>query len=183
LKKNTMPIPDFSNFNELSTERLELRQLRESDADAVFFLRSDEEVNRYIRRPRATTTDEALAFIMRMREGVAQNKTLQWGITLKGNPHLIGSICLWNFTANYDCAELGYALHPDFQGNGIMDEAVKVVLRVAFESLLLKSVEAFTNKDNRASKSLLERNGFSHAVLRKDDDYPENMIYVLDGKL
>ena len=60
---------------------------------------------------------------------------------------MIGTICFWNESADRKSAELGYELHPEYQGNGYMDEAMKEVIGFAFRSGFT-SLEAYTHKDN-----------------------------------
>ncbi len=47
-----------------------------------------------------------------------------------------------------------------FEGNGYMSEALSEVLRIGFEELNLKKIEAFTSKENIRSVRLLQRKGF-----------------------
>ena len=54
---------NFTHFPELKTERLLLRQLKETDANAIFLIRSNEAVNKYIDRPKTSTIAEASLFI------------------------------------------------------------------------------------------------------------------------
>jgi len=51
----------FSPFPVLTTDRLILRQLTSLDAAAIFALRSDERVNRYLDRPVCRRLEEAEA--------------------------------------------------------------------------------------------------------------------------
>jgi RimJ/RimL family protein N-acetyltransferase len=63
----------------LDTTRLLLRQLKETDVTAIYSLRSNEQVNKFIGRPTARDPKEAKAFIQKITE----NKSYYWGITLK----------------------------------------------------------------------------------------------------
>ena len=150
----------FSPFPKLTSLRLTLRQLVESDAPSIFSLRSNPEVNQYLGRPLQKSIAEAQAFIEKINCGIAQDESMYWAISLQGNPNLIGTICLWNFSENLKIAELGYELLPDFQGQGIMSEALPCVLNYAFETLALDSVLAYTHIENTASRKLLEQQGF-----------------------
>ena len=138
----------------LDTTRLLLRQLKETDVSAIYSLRSNEQVNQFIDRPTAKDLEEAKAFIQKISDGIAENKSYYWGITLKQNAKMIGTICLWNLSADRKSAELGYELHPDYQGKGYMDEAMKEVIGFAFRSGFT-SLEAYTHSDNLASTKLL----------------------------
>ncbi len=157
-----MPTLRFSPFPLLTTARLILRQLSPSDAGAIFVLRSDEQVNRYLDRPACRSLEEAEAFVEKINAGIRQDKSLYWAICLRENPLLIGTICLWNFSEDGQTAELGYELSPAVQGRGIMSEAVGCVLKYVFGALGLQNVEAFTQEENAPSKNLLRVHGFLH---------------------
>jgi len=141
------------------------------------FLRSDPEVNRYIYRKEKVGIKEAQDFLERISKGVANRDFYYWGITRKESPKMIGSTCLWNISEDKTTAELGYDLHPDWQGQGIMSEAVKAVFNFGFQEMGLSSIEAFTHKENQASKKLLVRNGFVHLPDRVDEGHDWNLVY------
>jgi len=153
----------FSSFPQLATERLTLRQLTLSDATAIFALRSDERVNHYLDRPACRNLSEAEAFVEKINSGIAAGKSLYWAVCLRENPLLIGTICLWNFSKDHQSAVLGYELSPDFQGRGIMSEALGGVLVCAFDALSLHTVEAYTHPENAPSEKLLRVHGFRAA--------------------
>src|SRR6516164_5567094 len=120
------------SFPELQSIRLKLRSLEDKDLTALYALRSNEQVNRYLDRPPARSVEDAQAFISKIRDAIAGNQSFYWAITLKDQPGLIGTICIWNLSADRKSAELGYELHPDYQGKGYMDEAIKEVIGFAF---------------------------------------------------
>lgn len=145
----------------LQTERLLLRPLRDSDAGSIFLLRSDENINQYIDRPRATSIEDAKAFIEKILRLSAAQKNFYRAITLKENGEVIGTITLWNFNEHGSKAEIGYELLPSFQGKGYMQEALAAVIDLAFNELNLTSVEGWTHPDNVSSYKLLEKLGFT----------------------
>ena len=49
-----------NNFTELETDRLLLTRLKTSDWKMISFLRSDQEVNKFVKRSSAATQEEAL---------------------------------------------------------------------------------------------------------------------------
>ena len=168
---------------EMTTGRLVLRQLQESDVDLLFELRSDETVNRYVKRRRQINTAETLKFIKKINKGIRKQDWAYWAICKKGSTGLIGTICIWNFSAKRDVAEVGYELHPAFRGSGYMDEALKSIIRYGFEILGLERLEAFTHRENLPSAKLLEKNRFMLQPDRKDTDNPDNIIYSLENHL
>lgn len=170
---------NFSPFPILKTERLHLRPLIASDAHEVLFMRSDTKVNEYIIRKPMENLKEAKAFIQKIDTSIRNKKCIDWVITNKENSQFIGTICLWNLEETKKYGEIGYALHPEEQGKGIMNEAMQCVLNYGFESMGLKTIEAYTHRENEASKKLLERNGFVLDPARKDEGFPHNVIFTL----
>jgi ribosomal-protein-alanine N-acetyltransferase len=166
---------NFDPFPGITTDRLVLRQMTTDDVNEMFFLRSDKEVMKYIDRPVAQDTDEALQFINTVTANTAKNESIIWALSLKNDPTLIGYICLWNIRPEHHRGEMGYAMHPQHHGKGIMHEAVKAVLDYSFNILKLHSIEANVNPGNIASIKLLERNGFVREAYFKED-------YLYNGK-
>ena len=160
---------NFTPFPELSTERLVLRQLEKTDADDIFSLRSNEDVNKYLDRPKAISVDDAVQFIHKINDGINKNEWLYWAINLKESNKLIGTICLWNIEPEKVMAETGYELFPEFQGRGIMQEALLKVIEFGFENLQLNKITAFPDADNKKSIQLLEKNTFKRDLILEDE--------------
>ena len=163
------------------TNRLVLRPLKAGDAGAIFVLRSDENINRYVDRPKAKSIEDAVAFIEMIARHSSENNTLYRAITLKDNDELIGTITLWNFDKENNKAEIGYELLSRYQGNGYMHEAVKAMLDIAFGSLQLSCVEGWTHPVNRQSNKLLEKFGFTrdHEAEKTKPEDANEIIYSL----
>ena len=151
---------NFTPFPALETERLRFRQLLMADALEVFQLRSDERVNKFLTRSEYQTRDEAGTFINKINRGIHNNEWIYWAITFKEVNKLIGTICLWNFEPENYRAEIGYELHPDHWGQGIMKEAMPAIISFAFSTIKLHSIEADVDPGNNQSVLLLEKNGF-----------------------
>jgi [ribosomal protein S5]-alanine N-acetyltransferase len=140
-----------------------LRDLKQEDAPAISTLRSIEEVNQYIERAKALTEEGALAFINKMRAGIEAGQWYYWAIASITDDKLIGTMCLWNFSEDKKTAEIGYELHPSYQGKGIVREALSLIIDYAFKELGLENIQAYTHLDNERSKLLLEKNNFKSA--------------------
>lgn len=145
---------------ELQTTRLTLRPLQPTDDVALLALRANPDVNRYIERAPPEDITQARMFIDTIMNNSLTQTVAYWAITLHEGD-LIGTICLWNFSEDRLTAELGYELHPAYQGLGFMNEAAQKVLDFGFTVLGLQTIQAVTHKDNVRSSRLLERNGFS----------------------
>jgi ribosomal-protein-alanine N-acetyltransferase len=162
---------NFNPFPSLSTERLNLRRISDQDQQEIFFLRSDKEMLQFLDRDPAKSIDEARQWIRTINGGIDDNQYIAWALALKDDPKLIGTITFWNVKTEHYRAEIGYALHSLFQGKGLMQEAMSVVLEYGFNTLKLHSVEANVNPDNQRSIQLLERNGFVREAYHRENYY------------
>ena len=156
-----MLVLNFTPFPELKTGRLLLRKLEKTDANEMFFLRSNENVLRYIGREPAKTIAEAEGFISKINKAVDENESILWGIAFLNDPSIIiGTICIWNFKKENYRGEIGFILHPDHWRKGIMKEAINAVVDYGFTVVGLHSIEALLDPENIASSSVLESTGF-----------------------
>ncbi len=168
---------DFNPFPILQTSRLTLRQLElAQDLVGMFQLLRHPEQQRYLKRTVAQNQEVARAHILRMNRGIAQNQWFYWGITKE--QELIGTIALWNFSSRQNSAEIGYELHPDFQGQGLMSEAMQAVINYGVESIGLAQFRAVTAAQNSASIRLLERQHFVLKKILSDEPNMEQHLYV-----
>ena len=117
---------NFTPFPLIETDRLILRKVQQSDVDQVFFLRSDKKVLQYLDRAPAATIEEASIWIQGINDLEKNNTAVTWAITLKCDVILIGTICFWNIEKEHYRSEIGYALHPGYQGRGIMQDLLEV---------------------------------------------------------
>ena len=176
---------NFTPFPEIKTDRLLLRKIKASDCDVMLFLRTDENVTKFIERPEHRKTkniSDAIKLITELESYIERNTSISWGITLKKDSPIIGTICLWNFTQNNKIAEVGYDLVPKYQNKGIMSEALKMIVEFGFKSLKLDKIEAFTHAENLPSTKLLDTHGFIHNVNRRDLENKSNIIFEIENK-
>ena len=83
---------NFTPFPILETERLLLRRVVKEDVNEIFALRSNKETMKYIPRPLLKTNEDAFAHIAMIDEKIENNEGINWAITLKNDPKLIGLI-------------------------------------------------------------------------------------------
>lgn len=167
-------------FPVLKTKRLLLRKLDINDAPEIFSLRSDDRVNKYLDRPKATSLAEAKAFIERITTAIDQNNSFYWAISFKEDHKLIGTICLWNIDRENSTIEIGYEMMPAHQGKGLVQEALLKVIDYTFNTLVFKTIFAYPIAANEKSTRLLERNGFT---TESKKEAGKEMIYSLQSPL
>ena len=121
-------------------------------------------------------------FIEKILSAIKKNQSVYWAITLKDEDTLIGTICLWNISIENNTAEIGYELLPDFQGKGIMQEAISKIIEYGFNKMKLKVITAFTHPGNSRSTNLLLKNNFlpdkNYEYVEKEDA-GELLVYYL----
>ncbi|GAB3722877.1 GNAT family N-acetyltransferase [Flavobacterium koreense] len=174
-----MPNTNFSPFPILTTERLTLRQLSIDDKQSIFDLRSDLEINKYLGRVPSKTIDDAINFINKINENSKSNNSIYWVITLTSTKKVVGTICLFDFSNEKNSCEIGYELMPKYQGQGIMKEAIKVVIDYVFKTLNFKRIIAFTHNENLKSTNLLLKFNFVKS-LETDNENPNLTIFTLE---
>ncbi|MEO6730205.1 MAG: GNAT family N-acetyltransferase [Ferruginibacter sp.] len=163
-------------FPILATERLTLRQLVIDDEQVIFTLRSDSEINKYLNRQVSNTVEDARNFISKVNENIDKNDSVYWAITLGDQNILVGTICLFSFSVENGKCEIGYELLTNFQGQGIMTEAVEKVIDYAFNTIKVQKIEAFLHRDNQSSINLLEKFSFRNSS-EPDKSNPELICY------
>ena len=176
-----MNVFSFLPFQNLESDRLILRQLTVNDVDEVFALRSNADTMKYIPRPLAITSDEALAHIKTIQQKIETNEGINWAITLRGNDKLIGIAGHYRIKWEHFRSEIGYMLLPEFDGQGIVTEVVKLLVDYGFNEMKMHSLEAVIDPRNIASARVLEKNNFI-----KEAHFIENVFYnghFLDGAI
>lgn len=163
---------NFTHFPTLQTPRLHLREITPEDAAAIFKMRSDERVMRYIGRPPQKDLSEAQQLVETYRQTFASNEALNWAICLTEQPDtLIGTIGFWKMDKVNHRTEIGYTLQYDYWRKGIMDEAMAAAIEYCFKVLDFHSIEANTDPENEASGGILEKHGFVQEAYFRENFY------------
>jgi ribosomal-protein-alanine N-acetyltransferase len=189
LAKNRMMLtPNFTPFPTLETARLLLRRIHVDDIEEIFILRSDPVINKNSLRPLITKKEEAMEFIQKVENALIQNEGIAWVICEIEKPKIvIGHIGIWRLMKEHYRGEIGYLLHTDFQGKGMMTEALKAAIDYGFNQLKLHSIEAHVSPKNQPSQNILERNGFVKEGYLKEDffakgEFHDTILYSLLNK-
>lgn len=166
----------FNPFPILESNRLLLRAVTPKDVNEVLELRGNPETMKFIPRPLVTSTEEALEHIDMITKKIKNNEGINWAITLKGNPKLLGIIGHYRIQPENYRSEIGYMLLPDYQNQGITSEAINRVLEYGFTILNFHSVEAIIDPRNDASAKVLEKNNFTKEAHFLEDVFWEGQF-------
>jgi [ribosomal protein S5]-alanine N-acetyltransferase len=167
----------FIPFPEISTERLILNRTLPADAAELYVMRNDEQVMRFVERPRPVDEGDALSMILQWDSLISQNSSIAWAIRQKGGSKMIGVIGFWRAQPEHFRAELGYMLMPEYWGKGLMKEALHEVLKYGFGYMGLHSIEADINPENIASAALLRSCGFRSEAFFRENYFWEGKFY------
>src|SRR5512142_903784 len=149
-----MPTPASS----LETERLLLRQFRDSDIDAYAAMCADAEVMRYIGEGKPLSRDDA----WRNMAMVAGHWSLRgfgmWAVEERNTGAFVGRVGLY-YPEGWPDREVGWALARPHWGKGYALEAALASLTHAFETLHWARAISLIDPENRRSIRLAERLG------------------------
>jgi ribosomal-protein-alanine N-acetyltransferase len=150
----------FTPFPELTSSRLCFRKVSKDDVPEIMALRGNKEVMKYIYSPLITNSDEANKYIDNQIDELNNKKSIHWMICLKDNPKAIGIIRFNNFRPTDHRAEIGCMMLPEFQGKGLVSEAIQRIVDFGFNELQLNTIEATILPENSSSQKLVLRNNF-----------------------
>jgi RimJ/RimL family protein N-acetyltransferase len=143
------------------TERLTLRTLEATDADAVHAYRVDPEVSRYQDWP-FSSIDDVRAFLARQQgaDPFALNDWFQIAITLRCTGEVVGDCGLRARDNDRRQVELGITLARAFHHRGLGSEALSALLEFLFSQAETHRIYCSVDPRNRPCLRLLEKAGF-----------------------
>jgi len=157
----------------LETERLLLRPFVHGDFHALFAIRSREDVARYLYWG-PQTESEVRATLEQKIAGRAirsEGDVLHLAVVLKATGEMVGDVVLKWVSEEHGQGEVGYIVHPDHHGRGYATEAIRKLLRVAFEELHLHRVIGHLEARNAASARVLEKVGMRREAHFVEDEF------------
>ena len=145
----------------LRTERLILRRLERTDAQAVRKLAGDWELARWTSDiPHPYDATMARDFIAWTHKEFAAGRRYVFAIVSRASGDLVGVISL-TLLGRVE-GELGYWIGLPFQRQGFASEAAGRVVQLAFEELAIERVSAACLPDNEPSWRVMERCGLNY---------------------
>ena len=165
----------FKSFPEFDSDRLHFRKINFVDANDIFFIRSNDDVMRFMDVPRHYSITDSEKLIQSIIESYKNETGITWGIIEKQSNEFIGYIGFIRMTSEHCRAEIGYVLKPAYWGKGFMYESINKIVRFGLGEMNLHSIEANVNPLNDKSLKVLEKIGFI-----KEAYFREN--YLFNGK-
>jgi RimJ/RimL family protein N-acetyltransferase len=144
-----------------------LRELRVSDAGALFVMLTTAEVTRFISPPPATVEGFEKFIAWAHRERVA-GRYVCFAIVPRGSDTAIGLFQIRSLEAEFGTSEWGFAVASEFWGTGIFSDGARLAIGFAFDTLGTRRLEARAClADTRGNAALRKLGAGREATLRK----------------
>lgn len=160
------------------TNRLVLRQWKESDLKPWIDLNSDSEVMQFY--DRAMTPQESLASFEKIKEGIKANGYGLWAVETIQDSSFIGYIGISDQNFGFSpgpIKEIGWRLRKSAWGYGYATEGAETVLEWASKNF--ERIFSVTAKTNIKSQAVMKRIGLIH---REDLDFIHPRVQRQDLK-
>jgi RimJ/RimL family protein N-acetyltransferase len=177
----------MSDTLRLQSERLLLRPLAATDAEAVVRYRTHPAVRRF--QSWGTHPEQVREQVLAQAAGPGlPGQWFQLAVLLQDPRVLVGDLGLRLDPTHSDTAELGITIDPAHQRHGIAAEALGLLVQGAERELGLARVQCLTEPDNLPCIALLEKLRFRRVALlvahrEVDERQADDLLYerVLSG--
>ena len=177
-----------NNNLELRTERLTLRPVTTTDADAILAYRSDAVTNKY-QGWIPETIEEVIDFINNKVSSTINiaDSWFQFVIITSDDNLVIGDLGVHFIDEEGFQAEIGCTLRKDQQGKGYATESLSTLIDYLFQSLDKHRIVASIDPRNLSSIKMLERLKFrKEAHFKKslliNGEWVDDMVYAILGE-
>ena len=140
----------------LQTPRVTVRPITAMDLDALFAVYSDPEVMRYTSDPPFDDPALMQQFWASVQQGYASGAYYELALEHRRD----GTCSLHSFDTEQSAAEVGFLLQRAYWRQGLMAEALGVLLGFCFDTLRFQTIYADVDAPNAPSRALISRLGF-----------------------
>lgn len=163
----------------LHTQRLVIRDITDDDLPFIHKGLSDPDVIKYY-GVSYNTLEEAKSQMAWYKEIESSNTGKWWLIVAANSAIAMGAIGFNYYQKQHNRIELGFWLLPEYQGSGIMLEALTVLIPDFVAKWNIHRVEALVETENTASKKLLMKAGFLCDGLLRDYEQKDGRYISLE---
>jgi RimJ/RimL family protein N-acetyltransferase len=176
-------------MTELTTDRLLMRQWRDSDREPFAAMNADPAVMAHF--PALQTREQSDALIDRNIPEIDGRGWGLWAVEVKDTGRFIGftGLSVPSFEAHFmPAVEIGWRLAKEAWGNGYATEAARATLAHGFGPAGLTEIVSFTTTTNLPSQRVMQRIGMVHDEpgdfdhVRLPDGHPlqRHVLYRID---
>lgn len=152
----------------IQTERLTLKPYSQDDVESLVELLTNSEITTTFMVPDFETKEKAIALAEKLIafSQLDDTKHLEYGIYLDNR--LIGFINDCGIENNE--IEIGYVVHPDYQGHGYATESVRAIIS-ELRDMGFQKITAGFFVENIASHRVLEKCGMKPSNCTEEEEY------------
>lgn len=164
----------------LETKRLVLRQFNMEDLEDFYNYASNENVTKFLTWNPHKSIGESKN-LLKNKFTKYDDETFRWGIILKVENKLIGSIDVVNLNKANEIVEIGYVLNINYHNKGYMSEAFNEVIRYLFNEVNIKEIQACFQLENTSSYKVMRKCGLKDLNLIVERTLPlknNKKVYV-----
>ena len=170
-------------FPTIITKRLVLNEIQEADKKSIFELFSNEEVTKYYDLEAFENVQQAENLITLVQSRFEDQLGIRWAIRMKDHGKLIGTCGFNSWNVPFRSTTIGYDINRQCWGNGYITEALKPIIKMAFNGKLscgnINRIQADTIPGNLASEKVLKKLGFREEGIRRQSAYWKNKYHDL----
>jgi RimJ/RimL family protein N-acetyltransferase len=167
----------------LTGARVTLRELRTTDAAALFAALADEEVTRFISPP-PPTLDGLERFIAWTHRQRAAGRSVCFAIVPHGSDTAIGLFQVRSLDSRFGSAEWGFVIASEFWGEGIFGDGARLLIDFAFDVIGARRLEArAATANSRGNAALRKLGAVREGLLRKsflsDGEFLDQSLWAI----
>lgn len=147
---------------ELSTARLLLRRVKESDDNDMFEYTSDHGITKFLSWNPHTDITQTKRYIDKVIAQYDQTDCYAWAIELQERRKLIGIVRIFDVSTYNKRGELSFIVNPSFQGQGLALEAISAIFGFCFNKAGLNRIQAKCAPENYSSAKLMQNLGMKY---------------------
>jgi [ribosomal protein S5]-alanine N-acetyltransferase len=152
----------------LRTARMTFRQFCHEDFESLYTLDSNPEVMKYISDGVPMKEEQVKSALTRIINRYEEWTHYGiWAATISETNEFIGWFA-FKPLPKINEIEVGYRLLPKYWGKGLATEGTVALLNYGFEDLKLEKITAIALPENKASRKVLEKTGFTYTGLTSD---------------
>ncbi|TYP70361.1 GNAT family N-acetyltransferase [Aquimarina intermedia] len=163
----------------MKIDRIFLREIVSDDLQNVFLGLSHPDVIEHygVHFETLQATKEQMIWFKNLKD---QNKGIWWAICDTTTRKFLGAGGLNDLSQEHKKAEVGLWLLKEYWGQGIMGEAMPLILNYAFDVLQLHRIEGFVDSENMKCKRALQKLNFNYEGTMVDSEIKNGQFFSVD---
>jgi [ribosomal protein S5]-alanine N-acetyltransferase len=161
---------------ELETERLRLREFRQSDLSAVASWEGTAHAEKFLE----------FCFQSYREWGMGP-----WAMLLKETEAIVGNcgFCRIHYDRGLEtleyCGDVNYYVAPQYRGQGLATEALRAIVKFGFSDLRLTRIQGRCAPDNVSSERVMQKAGlkFERMMAAAGESSPQEKLYAISREV